>query len=120
MRICVVAGLALLFCISGHSAVDFEDLRGSDWLSMSSKDKETFIYMAIGGLEKEGVFIMKTPHDYIQAIDKLLALDSEYQKEYLDNLVVFCIYDSEPQTREKIKQIGKNPTSDPSTQARID
>jgi hypothetical protein len=82
-----------------------EELTGVDWKRLSMFEKQRFIYTAIGGLERQGVFITRTGHEYLEAMDKLLHVESSLWSEYLDNLFVFCVYDREPQTRDAIRRI---------------
>jgi hypothetical protein len=85
----------------------FEDLRGSDWAKMPQGEKQRFIYTGIGGLERQGVFISRSPQEYLEAMDKLFAADPSLDDEYLDNLFVFLVHDGEPQARGQIDSILK-------------
>lgn len=98
-----IAGFLLL--IGSVTASSLEDLRGRDWIKMPLDQKQTFIYTGIGGLERQGVFITKSPDFYIQVLDRIIAEDPELSEEFLDNLFVFCVHESEPQTQEAIKKI---------------
>jgi hypothetical protein len=84
-----------------------EDLTGEDWSRLSEPERQRFIYMAIGGLERQGVFIARPPLEYLGAMDKILRDEPALKQEYLDNLFVFCVYDGEPQTRDAISRIRK-------------
>jgi hypothetical protein len=96
--------MSMAFAGSAFAAT-MEDLSGSDWIRMSLKEKQAFVYTGIGGLERQGVVIMKKPQYYIEALDKILKLDPDLGKEYLDSLFVFCVHESEPQTRDAIRRI---------------
>ncbi len=84
---------------------ELEDLTGDDWSRLSESERQRFIYTAIGGLERQGIFVTRAPHEYQEAIEKMLQSEPSLKREYLDNLLVFCVYDGEPQTREGIRRI---------------
>lgn len=90
----------------------FEDMTGQDWLSMSDEQKQIFVFTGIGGLERQGVFITRPPQDYIAALDKLMVAEPLFQKDFLDSLFVFCVYDGEPQTRVVIDRIRQSSMGD--------
>jgi hypothetical protein len=85
----------------------FEDLTGEDWARLSEQEKQRFVYTAIGALERRGVLIMRSPGEYLDAMEKLLLSDAELRREYLESLFVFCVYDGEPQTRDAIRLIRR-------------
>lgn len=82
-----------------------EDLKGLDWTQMSLGQKQDFVYRGIGALERQGVSLLKSPSYYIEALDKVLTIDPDLKKEYLDNLFVFCVHESEPHTRKALNEI---------------
>ncbi len=88
-----------------RSEKSMDDLIGEDWMMLSQLQRERFVYTAIGGLERQGVFITRTPSDYITALDTLLENEPSMRQEFLDNIFVFCVYDGEPQTRDAIQKI---------------
>ncbi len=85
----------------------FEELSGADWERLSQSEKQRFIYTGIGGLERQGVFVSRSPQSYLEAMDTILAADASLKEEFLDNLFVFLVYDGEPQTRDEIDAIRK-------------
>lgn len=104
-RLFFVFAAVFLFLASPAFADNIEDLTGKDWLSMTQAQKEFFVYTAIGGLERQEVVITRFPAYYVEALDKLVQLEPFYQQEYLENLFVFSVYESEPQSRVKIEKI---------------
>lgn len=82
-----------------------DQLQGKDWRKMSAADRERFIYMGVGSLERRGVFIAKPPGDYVQTLNTVLETNPELSDEFLEDLFVFCVYDSEPQTRPAISRL---------------
>jgi hypothetical protein len=86
-------------------AAGFEDLKGGDWGRMDLQQKREFVYTGIGALERQGVSLLKSPSYYIEALDKVLTIDPDLEKEYLDNLFVFCVHESEPHTRKALNEI---------------
>jgi hypothetical protein len=101
--------LAVFLCVAPIAAAEtyFHELKGSDWLQMKRGQKELFLYTCVGGLQSKGVVLMKTPHYYEEALDKILAVDPDLKSEPLDNLFVFCVYESEPHVRPVIDKIRK-------------
>jgi hypothetical protein len=100
----ILSGFFLLGA-SAALADNIEDLTGKDWLAMTQAQKEFFVYTGIGGLERQEVVITRLPAYYIETLDKLIKLEPFYEKEYLENLFVFAVYESEPQSRVKIEKI---------------
>jgi hypothetical protein len=96
---------------AGPARKAMEDLKGSDWPRLSESEKQRFVYTGIGGLERQGVFVMRPPQDYVEALGKILGGDAAMQDEYLEDLFVFCVYDAEPQTREAIERIRERSTN---------
>lgn len=80
-----------------------EDLRGSDWARLTKEEKEFFVFSGYGGLEQQGVPLRQKPYYYIEALDKVLAADPSLGSEYLDDLLIFCVNESEPESREALK-----------------
>ncbi|HXV18560.1 MAG TPA: hypothetical protein VD883_00605 [Candidatus Omnitrophota bacterium] len=86
-------------------AEGLDDLKGQDWIQMSLGQKQDFVYRGIGALERQGVSLLKSPSYYIEALDKVLKIDEGLREEYLDNLFVFCVHESEPHTRQALEKI---------------
>ena len=87
------------------AAKALEELKGEDWSMLPISEKQRFVYTAIGGLERQGVFISRHPQEYLEAIEKVLASDPSMKQEFLDNVFVFLVYDAEPQARDEIDAI---------------
>ncbi len=111
-RAALVLALSLALPGPAHAAAEsletlppFEELKGSDWARMGQRQKEFFVYMGIGGLQRQGVSVLRKPVYYVEAMDRVLGLDPDLGGEGLENLFVFCVYESEPGTRPAIDAI---------------
>ncbi|MCG3175141.1 MAG: hypothetical protein MOGMAGMI_00063 [Candidatus Omnitrophica bacterium] len=82
-----------------------EDLRGSDWAGLSRQQKEYFVFSGYGALEQQGVPLKQKPYHYIEALDKLLSVEPSLAGEYLDDLLLFCVNESEPEARPVLKRL---------------
>ena len=89
----------------GYVRKSFDDMTGLDWEQMAPEDKQRFVYTAIGSLEQQGVFVSRTPQEYVEEMDRVLKTEPSLSSEYLDSLFVFCVYDNEPQTRPALSRI---------------
>jgi len=79
-------------------------LSAEDWNNLSMREKEDYLFSAFGKLEQQGVFLMKSPHDYVEELD-LAVQDPFYKEAVMDNLLMLKIYEKESQTRPVIQKL---------------
>lgn len=112
------AGAVLLMALLGFSVavpapeslaqlMRMEELRGSDWAGLTREQKEFYVFTGYGGLEQQGVPLKQKPYYYVEALEKLLTIEPTLKGEYLDDLLLFCVNESEPETRDILKRLRK-------------
>lgn len=84
-----------------------EELRGSDWPALTKEQREFYVFSGYGGLEQQGVPLKQKPYHYVEALDKLLTVEPTLKDEYLDDLFLFCVNESEPEARDILKRLRK-------------
>ena len=84
-----------------------EELRGSDWAALTREQREFYVFSGYGGLEQQGVPLKQKPYHYVEALDKLLTVEPTLKGEYLDDLFLFCVNESEPEARDILKRLRK-------------
>jgi hypothetical protein len=83
----------------------FDELKGSEWPWLKPEDKKRFVDTTLGALEKNGITVLGDPAHYLEKVGRILEEEPSFENEYLADLVVFCVYDEEPQTREAIHKL---------------
>ena len=86
---------------------DPKDLTGKNWVAMDQRDKEFYLFSAMGALVKRDVLTMKPSRFYIEKMDQCIARHAEFENRKLDDLLVLNIYKFEPDTQEPISKFRK-------------
>jgi hypothetical protein len=89
-----------LVSVSSHAATQPVFTTGAEWENrMSMKEKFMAVVTPMAVFNQYGVPFRHRPEQYIPAIDKLISINPQLEKEDISNILASTVYLFEPESR---------------------